>query len=175
VVIFAGDITQPQQLEKIVKLGQSLSLANSESFLRRFTPRGARYDSVFELLTVHAAPRQKVEIFDFPEVFRPYDQRDGWDYWKIFVDDESYHERHGQIYQNYGIDREHGCAIILRPDQYVSYVGPVDDYGALDKFFSSFMIPQPQSELKQPGPVMLSNGHSNKVKESDDSSSMLVV
>jgi phenol 2-monooxygenase (NADPH) len=142
VVIFAGDVSQSQQLDKIVKLGQNLS--SSDSFLKRFTPAGERYDSVFELLTVHAAPRTKTTIFDFPEVFRPYDATDGWDYWKIFVDDQSYHEGHGQIYQSYGIDRSQGCAVILRPDQYVSYVGAVDDYQAMENFFSSFMIPQDQ-------------------------------
>jgi len=143
VVVFAGDISKAQQLDKIVSLGQAL--AKSDSFLQRFTPSKGRYDSVFELLTVHSAPRQKVTIFDLPEVFHPYDESDGWDYWKIFVDDQSYHEGHGQIYQNCGIDRDQGCAVILRPDQYVSYVGPVDDYRAMDAFFSSFMIPQDQS------------------------------
>jgi hypothetical protein len=56
---YAGDITKPQQFHK---LGQTLASPNS--FLQRFTPRGERYDSNFELLTVHAAPRQKTTIFD---------------------------------------------------------------------------------------------------------------
>lgn len=59
---YAGDITKPQQFHKIVKLGQTLAIPNS--FLQRFTPRGERYDSIFEILTVHAAPRQKTTIFD---------------------------------------------------------------------------------------------------------------
>jgi phenol 2-monooxygenase len=76
-----------------------------------------------------------LDIFDFPEVFRQYDAVDGWDYWKIFVDDESYHEGHGQVYQNLQIDPE-GCAMIIRPDQHVSYVvGPMDSYENIDRSF----------------------------------------
>ena len=140
VVIFPGDIRIPAQREKLNKLGDRLS--GADSFLRKFTPRDARYDSVVELLAVHAAPRTETTVFDFPEVFRPYDELDGWDYWKIFVDDQSYHEGHGHIYRNLGIDPGRGCAIVIRPDQYVSYVGPMEDYDAVDKFLSGFMIPQ---------------------------------
>lgn len=140
VVIFPGDIRNAQQRTKLGQLGQRL--AQPDSFLQRFTPAGSHYDAVFELLAVHAAPRTETTIFDFPEVFHPYDKLEGWDYWKIFVDDQSYHEGHGHLYQTYGIDPAVGCAVILRPDQYVSYVGPMDAYEELDKFFSAFMIPQ---------------------------------
>jgi phenol 2-monooxygenase len=143
-VIFAGNITNQSQHEKIKKLGESLG--SPKSFLKRFTPANRSYDSVIEVLTVHSTPRQKTTIFDFPEVFRPWNDLDGWDYWKIFVDDESYHEGHGKAYENYGVDPEKGCAVILRPDQYVSFVGEVDDYEAMDHFFSGFMIPQKGAE-----------------------------
>ncbi|KAK4986753.1 hypothetical protein LTR66_007786 [Elasticomyces elasticus] len=165
VIIFPGDISIPQQADRLANLGNIL--AAPDSFLRRYTPSEARYDSVFELLAVHAAPRQKTTIFDFPEAFRPYDVRDGWDYWKIFVDDQSYHEGHGQIYQNYGIDRQQGCAVILRPDQYVSYVGPMDDHEAIDKFFSAFMIPQRSSHPN--GAVSVPNGILKNVTENSSS------
>ncbi|KAL4892418.1 FAD binding domain-containing protein [Aspergillus ambiguus] len=139
-VVFPGDVSKDSQLEKVNKLGEAFS--KKDSFLKRFTPQGSRYDSVIELLTVHAAPRHSKTIFDFPEVFRPYDEVDGWDYWKIFVDDQSYHEGHGQLYETFGIDREKGCMVILRPDQYVSYVGPLEDHRVVDRFFSSFMVSQ---------------------------------
>lgn len=55
---------------------------------------------------------------------------------------QSYHEGHGQAYQNYEIDPSIGAAVILRPDQYVSWVGDFDDYESMDEFFSGFMIEQ---------------------------------
>lgn len=142
VVVFPGDLNNACRKHQLAELGQRL--AGVDSFLTRFTPSDQRYDSVFELLAVHSGSRASTTIFDFPEVFRPYDQIDGWDYWKIFVDDESYHEGHGQIYENFGIDPQEGCTIIVRPDQYVSYVGRIEAYDDLDKFFSSFMLPQRQ-------------------------------
>lgn len=66
---------------------------------------------------------------------------DGYDYGKIYVDDVSYHEGHGKIYETFKIAQE-GCAVILRPDQYVSYVGPLEDVGALNRFFAGFLMEQ---------------------------------
>lgn len=93
------------------------------------------------MLTVHAAPRVDFTVFDFPEVLRPFDEVDGWDYHKIFVDDQSYHEGHGRLYETFGIDPAVGCVVAARPDQYVSLVGEMG-YEQLDAFFSGFMIPQ---------------------------------
>ena len=140
VVLFPGDVSQAAQKSRLAGLCEKLS--SPTSFLRRFTPPRARYDSVIDVLTVHAARRWDVDTFDFPEVLRPFDEIDGWDYEKIYVDDQSYHEGHGRLYETFGIGREEGCVMILRPDQYVSYVGRVDDYESMDRFFSSFMIPQ---------------------------------
>ncbi|OAL35726.1 hypothetical protein AYO20_05107 [Fonsecaea nubica] len=141
-VVFAGDIVgNPAQKARLDALGEKLGSATS--FLKRFTPPGGRYDSVIEVLSVHSSKRKAVTIFDFPAVFRPWDDRDGWDYWKIHVDDVSYHEGYGDAYTHYGVDRARGCAVILRPDQYVSWVGAMDDYESMDKFFSGFMVEQP--------------------------------
>jgi hypothetical protein len=156
---YAGDITKPQQFHKIVKLGQTLTIPNS--FLQRFTPRGERYDSIFELLTVHAAPRQKTTIFD--------SQRFSALTMSMMVGTIgrfSWMTSHtmkgmGRSTNNDDISHEQGCAVILRPDQYVSYVGPVDDYDAMDKFFTSFMIPQ--GGWNESGQRMLASGQSNKV------------
>ncbi|KAL4795319.1 FAD binding domain-containing protein [Aspergillus venezuelensis] len=140
VVVFAGDVTKQSQKEKLERLGAALG--SKKSFLQRFTPAEARYDAVIDVLTVHAAPRKQLDILNFPEVFRPYDDIEGWDYEKIFVDDVSYHGGHGRLYETWNIDPDKGCLVILRPDQYVSYVGPLEDYDAVDRFFSGFMVAQ---------------------------------
>ena len=94
-MLFVGDVTAPARMNELSTLCSALS--QPDSFLRRYTPAGARYDSIFEVLTVHSAKRIDVAIFDFPEVLRPFDEVEGWDYGKIFVDDESYHEGHGHV------------------------------------------------------------------------------
>lgn len=140
VLVFAGDIKSSAQMAQVNKLGEQL--AAPDSFLSRFKPAGKAIDSVIEVLTVHSSPRKSCTIFDLPDIFHPFSDQVGWDYWKIFVDDESYHEGHGEAYMNYGIDPRAGCAIIVRPDQYVSWIGAVDDYQQMDLFFSRFMRAQ---------------------------------
>jgi len=124
-------------MARVQKLGKSL--ADPSSFIHRFTPQGNPIDSVIEFLTIHSAPRATTELHDFPEIFHPFSKRDGWDYWKIYVDDQSYHEGHGRAYENYGVDAKKGCLIILRPDQYVSWLGELEDVQDMDRFFSAFM------------------------------------
>lgn len=131
-----GDIRKEEQRRKLDAVGKAI--AANDSFLHRFTPPGAKYDSVFEILAVHSAPRGEVTIFDFPEVFRHYDEVAGYDYWKIHVDDISYHEGHGEFYKTFGISQQ-GCIIVIRPDQYVSYIGPMEDVESINKFFSGFL------------------------------------
>lgn len=151
IVVFAGDISKPEQRKKLDHVGEVLG--GKDSLLKRFTPSGARYDSVIETLAVHTAPRRETTIFDLPYVFRQYDEIDGWDYMKIYVDEESYHEGHGKIYETFGVSPQ-GCILIIRPDQYVSYVGPLEEPEAVDKFFSGFMLPQlnkaPGSKIAAP-------------------------
>jgi hypothetical protein len=40
-----------------------------------------------------------------------------------------------------GIDRTAGCLVIVRPDQYVAQVLPLDGYEELAAFFDGFMMP----------------------------------
>lgn len=137
VIVFPGRLTESQNMQRYQKLGKSL--AEEGSFIRRFTPPSKPIDSVIEVLTVHSGPRTGIELLDLPEVFHPNHDDMGWDYWKVYSDENSYHEGHGQAYVNYGIDPAQGASVIIRPDQYVSWVGEVDDYEQMSRFFSGFM------------------------------------
>ncbi|EXA28737.1 phenol 2-monooxygenase [Fusarium oxysporum f. sp. pisi HDV247] len=139
-ILFPGDVSKPEQKQRLQVLTDQLG--SLSSFIRRFTPKTGRYDSVIEVLTIHSAKRQDIELLSFPEVLRPYDEIEGWDYNKVFVDDVSYHEGYGNLYETFGIDRDVGCAIVVRPDQYVSYIGRIEDYASIDSFFSGFMRTQ---------------------------------
>ncbi|KAE8150616.1 FAD binding domain-containing protein [Aspergillus avenaceus] len=139
-IVFPGQLTKPENMQRLQQLGTKLG--SSDSFIRQYTPSCQTIDSVIEVLTVHAGPRADVELLDLPDILHPYDERTGWDYWKVFVDDKSYHEGHGEAYASYGIDPTRGASVILRPDQHVSWVGEMDDYDEMSKFFSGFMKPQ---------------------------------
>ena len=40
-----------------------------------------------------------------------------------------------------GIDRQAGCMVVVRPDQYVAQVLPLDAHEQLAAFFDGFMVP----------------------------------
>jgi phenol 2-monooxygenase (NADPH) len=44
------------------------------------------------------------------------------------------------IFDMRGINRTKGCIVIVRPDQYVAHVLPLDAYEELEKFFSEIFI-----------------------------------
>jgi len=39
------------------------------------------------------------------------------------------------------IDRQAGCLVVVRPDQYVAQVLPIDAYEELTSYFNRFMLP----------------------------------
>ena len=46
------------------------------------------------------------------------------------------------IYSMRGIDRQAGCMVVVRPDQYVAQVLPLDVFRQLASYFNGFMLPQ---------------------------------
>lgn len=140
VLVFAGDILDPPQFSRYKALGEALS--SPDSFVARHKPHDGQgvLDSFFEILTIHSSPRKKVDLLSLPAVFHPYSPEYGWDYGKVYVDDASYHEGHGQAYANYGIDPRRGCLVVVRPDQYVSWIGELEDVDCLDRFFDGILL-----------------------------------
>jgi phenol 2-monooxygenase len=44
------------------------------------------------------------------------------------------------VFDMRGIDREQGCLVVVRPDQYVAHILPLDHHEELASFFATFMI-----------------------------------
>ena len=137
VILFAGNILESRQRQRVDAFCEGVA-----STLRRFTPKERSIDTVIELLTVHAAPRKEVELLDLPDILHPFDEETGWDYDKVFVDDVSYHDGHGEAYKNYGVDRVKGCVVALRPDQHVGWMGELEDGAGLERYFEGILIAQ---------------------------------
>ncbi|KAM7189186.1 phenol hydroxylase [Rhypophila sp. PSN 637] len=139
IVLFAGDILKPEQKARVDKFCDLLDA--SASFLHRATPEGQAIDSVIEVLTIHSSKRVDTELLrDFPAILHPLDPHFGWDYDKVFVDDVSYHEGYGNAYKNYGVDRERGCVVVVRPDQYVAWVGELEDFEHMERYFAGCLV-----------------------------------
>jgi phenol 2-monooxygenase len=55
------------------------------------------------------------------------------DHGKVFCVD---HKGLGDIYAMRGINRDQGCMIVVRPDQYVAHVLPLDARNELSDYFA---------------------------------------
>ena len=139
IITFAGDLTNAFQFQRVQRLGEFL--AASGSVIRRYTPADQPIDSVIEVLTVHSGPRIAVDLLSLHDAFHPYDETLGWNYWKVLVDEPPFHEGFDDLYGKYGIDRQHGCLVICRPDQHVGCVLDLEDFLAVSKYFERILIP----------------------------------
>ncbi len=105
--------------------------------IRRLTPQGADIDSVIDLRAVFQIPHREMAVEVLPEILLPAKGRYGLrDYEKVFCP-----APHGpDIFDLRGIDRARGALVVLRPDQYVAQVLPLDAVTELERFFSAFML-----------------------------------
>ncbi|KAI1195322.1 FAD binding domain-containing protein [Nemania serpens] len=141
-VVFPGDISHSARLNLVNDLGTWLATdvlptyplialspgADPHSVARKF--KTDRDPSIIDVLLVHSARRSDVEILrDLHDVYHPLDSKLGWDYDRVFVDEESYHDGHGRAYEGYGVDAEKGALVIVRPDGYVGLVAGVEEGG----------------------------------------------
>ncbi|OBS24493.1 hypothetical protein FPOA_05034 [Fusarium poae] len=139
IVLFAGDILDPTQKARVEEFCNRLDHPNS--FLHRVTPDGQKVDSVIEVLTIHSSKRWDTDIIrDFPSILRPWDEQTGYDYEKVHVDDVSYHEGYGNAYENYGVDKTRGCVVAVRPDQYVGWLGDLEDFDDMSDYFQGCLV-----------------------------------
>ena len=103
---------------------------------RRFTSAGADPDSVIDVRAVFQQTHREIDVGSLPAMLLPRKGRFGLiDHEKVFCAD-----RRADIFDLRGIDRERGALVVVRPDQFVSHVLPLDAHDALAGFFSRFLI-----------------------------------
>ena len=118
-------------------------LAGSErSPIRRFTPKGAEIDSVIDFRAIFQQAHRDLKLEELPSILLPRKGRFGLtDYEKAFTPDV----RNGpDIFDQRGINRETGAIVVVRPDQHVANVLPLDAHDDLAAFFEAFMIDRHQ-------------------------------
>ena len=109
-----------------------------QSPIKRFTPAGADVDSVIDVRAVFQQSHHTLAVTALPELLFPHKGRHGLrDYEKAFCALEGGSQN---IYALRGINREQGCLVVVRPDQYIAHILPLNDTAALAAFFDSFML-----------------------------------
>jgi phenol 2-monooxygenase len=112
-------------------------LDSDASPIRRFTPAGADPDSVIDVRAIFQQGHRELAVDKMPSLLLPRKGRFGLiDYEKMFCPDPNADD----IFDVRGVNREAGCIIVARPDQYVSHVLPLHAHEALTTFFARVLI-----------------------------------
>lgn len=127
----------PAALSSAIRALCNFLAESRESPIRRYTPRSADIDSVIDLRAVFQQDHRELAIEAMPPLLLPSKGHYGlYDYEKMFCPDlKSGHD----VFAMRGIDRKAGCMVVVRPDQYVAAVLPIDGFAALASYFDGFM------------------------------------
>ena len=110
-----------------------------DSPVRRYTRAGQDIDAVFDLRAVFQQSHRDLAIESMPALLLPRKGRHGLrDYEKFFCPDP---KNGPDVFDLRGIDRARGALVVVRPDQYIAHVLPLDAHAALAAFFAGFMLP----------------------------------
>jgi phenol 2-monooxygenase len=92
---------------------------------------------VIDVRAVLQQDHRQLALEAMPALLLPHKGRFGLrDYEKLFCADL---KSGNDIFDLRGIDRDRGCLVIVRPDQYIAHVLPLDAVAELSAFFERFM------------------------------------
>jgi phenol 2-monooxygenase len=113
-------------------------LNDPHSPVRRYTPDGVDVDSIIDMRAVFQQSHRHLALEKMPHLLLPAKGRFGLiDYEKIFCPDL----KNGQdIFNMRGIDRQAGAIVVVRPDQFVASIMPLQARESLTAFFDGFMV-----------------------------------
>jgi phenol 2-monooxygenase len=110
-----------------------------QSPIRRYTPSSSDIDSVIDLRAVFQRDHRDLTLGTMPQLLLPRKGRyELHDYEKMFCPDL---KSGRDIFDIREIDRARGCIVVVRPDQHVAHVLPLDAHADLVGFFDGFMLP----------------------------------
>lgn len=119
--------------QRLCALAQWLTDA-ADAPIARFTPAGADLDSVIDVRAVFRADHHDVELGALPEILLPRTGPLGLQDWeKVWAMGQG-----TDVFAARGVSAE-GAVVIVRPDQYVAHVLPLDARDELTAFFGGFL------------------------------------
>ena len=102
----------------------------------KYTPHHGDTDAIFDTKVIYQQDYTEVEPGHVPEAFKPTKAPLG-----LIDVNQIFSSGHGRdIFRDREIDRC-GVIVIVRPDQYVSAIFPLDAHGELKAFFAQHMLP----------------------------------
>jgi phenol 2-monooxygenase len=114
--------------------------SSAESPIRKYTPAGDDIDAIIEVLAVFQQGYREIDTGGIPAFLSPAKGAYGLrDYEKTFC---PHLDKGSDIFDERGINRDNGCIVIVRPDQHVANILPLDGFSEIAAFFDGFMIAQ---------------------------------
>lgn len=106
----------------------------------RFTPTDADVDAIFDVKAVYQQPFEEVEVTSAPELFQPKTGPLGLTDWeKVYAAGPSKWTE-TDIFAARELSRD-GVVVVVRPDQYVAAILPLDDTAELSEFLEGALLP----------------------------------
>ncbi|MFT4229938.1 MAG: FAD-binding monooxygenase [Microbacterium sp.] len=116
-------------------------LVSPDSPVVRHTPAGADVDAVFDVKAIYQQGFEDVDLSLVPAVFRPKTgPLEVTDWEKVFAAGPTAWCP-TDIFAERGLSRD-GVVVVVRPDQYVAAVLPLEATAELAEFFAGAMLPQ---------------------------------
>lgn len=133
---FAGKNDSSAKGSAIHKLADWLE-SNKNSPVVKFTDKDENIDALIDLRAVFQQTFDNLAYEDMPSLLCPTKGKLGLqDHEKVFCVD---HKGQGDIFEMRGIDRDKGCMVIVRPDQYIAHVLPLDAFAEVSALFEGFL------------------------------------
>jgi phenol 2-monooxygenase len=104
----------------------------------RYTRAGTNIDSIIDVRAVFQAANRDMILDALPYLLLPRKGRYGLvDYEKAFCPDM---KTGPDLFDLRGVDRAKGALVIVRPDQFIAKVQPLDDFEGIAQFFDGVLI-----------------------------------
>lgn len=133
---FAGKADSSDAGSAIHKLADWLE-TSPDSPVVKHTRKGEDIDAVIDFRAVFQQTFDQLAYENMPSLLKPKTGKLGLqDHEKVFCVD---HKGVGDIYDMRGIDRERGCMVVVRPDQYVAHVLPLDGFDEVSAYFAGIL------------------------------------
>ncbi|WP_217183105.1 FAD-dependent monooxygenase [Streptomyces sp. AC495_CC817] len=106
----------------------------------RFTPADADVDAVFDVKAIYQQPYEELEVAAAPALFQPKTGPLGLTDWEKVYTSGPYKWTTTDIFEARELSRD-GVVIVVRPDQYVAAILPLDAVGELEGFLEGAFLP----------------------------------
>ena len=103
--------------------------------IAKLTPTGADENALFDIKVIYQQHHHTYEHADAPRIFRPLNGKYKITNWENVWNADTEQD----IFDARGISRD-GAVVIVRPDQYVGAVLPLDKPELVDEYFSGNLI-----------------------------------